>query len=100
MERIFFGEMPDCYSDSASWLEHPQHLTHTFDGRRKKHHAKTADHGIEGIFRKGEVPRQRYIKIEILKPPPVRLAKSGFHHFGSCIHADNVALRSDALGKA
>src|ERR1700730_828905 len=100
MERISFGEIPDCHRDSASRLEHPQHLSNRINGRREKHHAEAAHHSIEGVGWKGQLVGVRHLKASIVKFSAVTLSTSSFHHFRNCIYAKNFALRSNQVGNA
>src|SRR5882762_1560230 len=100
MERISLGEMPDCHGDSASWLDHPQHLANRINGRREKHHAEAAHYCIESVSWKRQLVGERHLKVGILISPAVRLAPGSFHHFRNWIHAQNFALRPHQAGNA
>src|SRR3989442_13568512 len=100
MKRISFSEIPDGRGDPPAGPEYPQPLTNRINGRRKKHHAETAHHSIEGVGGEGETVSEGHFKAGIVKSPAVPLSTGSFHHLRNCIFAHHLAFRPNQVGHA
>src|SRR6266850_6548327 len=100
MKWIPFGEGPDRQRNSASGLEHPQHLPNTIERRREKHHTEAADDSIEGMIREGQTVCEGHFKPNVVQLSTLRLATTGPDHFPNGIDSNNRAFRADCVGNA
>ena len=90
--------MPNCHSQFPSWLEHSQHLANRINRRRKEHHTKAADYGIECIGWEWQMLCGGRVKLRILKPEAVRRSSRSCHHFRNGIDPKDLAFWSDQSG--